>query len=80
MVLFQKKVLATTKIQDGGFFSRWPPDRTLSHENHSKNYHTGPKTFIHVPKGLLFHTKTLAKTKKQDGGFFQDGSHIEPIF
>ena len=70
VVLFQKKVLATTKTQDGGFFSRWPPDRTLSHENHNKNGHTGPKIGMGVPKGLQFHTKTLAQTKNQDGGFF----------
>ena len=32
VVLFQKKVHATIKIQGGGFFPRWPPDQTFSHE------------------------------------------------
>ena len=42
-VPFQKKVLATTKIQDGGFFTRWPPDQAVSYENHSKNMIEGQK-------------------------------------
>ena len=28
-LLFQKSMLAKTKIQDGGFYPRWPPDNTL---------------------------------------------------
>ena len=64
-------MLATSKIQDGGFCfqdsRQIEPNFEDLHESIAKMMIEGQN--LHTYKGSLFQTKMLAKTKIQDDGF-----------